>query len=509
MKKILLLFALLPLFAWGQKSVSFSKSGSGDLSLSDTASLLATQYDLATSVGITYPGAGIPLSTGIAWGASITNNSTNWNTAYTDRLKWDGGSTGLVAATGRTSLGATTVGKALFMIANPGAVAFLRINADSTVSSLSATNFKTALSLENVTNESKATMFTAPTFTGSATFGTIANSLIPTTNDVVTLGNTTYKIADLWLATGGVINMNSGDVTLTHGTNMLTIGGGGLTIGSAYSIAMTGSIGATGARVTKIWAADLEITNSPTINGTAISATYAPLASPTFTGTPKIVADTVSTKAYARSVSGVTGKLNLADSVNYASGYMSRYDGVIGLAGKLALADSGTYAGGYSTPTDLDEALAAYSLTDTVALEKIVTLQSDTVALATYGLGSGRIADTALFQDNVLIGSFYNKGSDSLIITSLKCYLYAGSGTESVIVNIAWSDTIMAVVPVKLNTSGYTVTSHVVGNEDTSFNNATIPPNKLVYGWISGNVAGNKPSYLSVTLSGHKINRKY
>jgi hypothetical protein len=32
-------------------------------------------------------------------------NSGNWNTAYTDRLKWDGGATGLTAATGRTSLG--------------------------------------------------------------------------------------------------------------------------------------------------------------------------------------------------------------------------------------------------------------------------------------------------------------------------------------------------------------------------------------------------------------------
>ncbi len=32
-------------------------------------------------------------------------NSTNWDTAYTDRLKWDGGATGLTAATGRTSLG--------------------------------------------------------------------------------------------------------------------------------------------------------------------------------------------------------------------------------------------------------------------------------------------------------------------------------------------------------------------------------------------------------------------
>jgi hypothetical protein len=29
-----------------------------------------------------YPGAGIALSSGSAWGSSITNNSTNWNTAY-------------------------------------------------------------------------------------------------------------------------------------------------------------------------------------------------------------------------------------------------------------------------------------------------------------------------------------------------------------------------------------------------------------------------------------------
>ncbi|MBU4162416.1 tail fiber domain-containing protein, partial [Patescibacteria group bacterium] len=55
-------------------------------------------------VSMVYPGAGIALSTGSAWDTSITNNSANWNTAYTDRLKWDGGSAGLVAATGRTSL---------------------------------------------------------------------------------------------------------------------------------------------------------------------------------------------------------------------------------------------------------------------------------------------------------------------------------------------------------------------------------------------------------------------
>jgi hypothetical protein len=39
--------------------------------------------------------------------AIVTDSSSNWNTAYTDRMKWDGGATGLTAATGRTSLGLT------------------------------------------------------------------------------------------------------------------------------------------------------------------------------------------------------------------------------------------------------------------------------------------------------------------------------------------------------------------------------------------------------------------
>jgi len=92
-----------------------------------------------------YPSAGIPISTGTAWGTSITNNSANWNTAYDDRFKWDGGSTGLTASTGRTSLGATTIGASLFTLTNPSAITFPRFNADNTVSALSASDFRTAI----------------------------------------------------------------------------------------------------------------------------------------------------------------------------------------------------------------------------------------------------------------------------------------------------------------------------------------------------------------------------
>ena len=43
------------------------------------------------------------------------------------------------------ALGGTTAGKALFQLANPGAITFLRVNADNSVSALNATDFKTAI----------------------------------------------------------------------------------------------------------------------------------------------------------------------------------------------------------------------------------------------------------------------------------------------------------------------------------------------------------------------------
>jgi len=110
-----------------------------------------------TSVGLTAPtgfsvanspvtGSGtLALSFAAGYSLPTTASQTNWDTAYTDRLKWDGGAVGLTAATGRTSLGATTVGTNLFTLADPGAISFLRVNADNTVSALNAADFRTAI----------------------------------------------------------------------------------------------------------------------------------------------------------------------------------------------------------------------------------------------------------------------------------------------------------------------------------------------------------------------------
>lgn len=265
----------------------------------------------ARANGMVYPAAGIPLSSGTGWGTPITNNSTNWNTAYTERRQWDGSATNLVPATGRTSLGATTAGSSLFTLTNPSAVTFLRVNADNTVSALSDVNFKTALALNNVTNESKATMFNNPIFTGTVSMpspfylggtsvsttaaqlnylstatgktgkGTIVFNNSPFFTNQITLPPTT------WLPSGAELNWNSGDVTLTHSPTapgQLTLAGGNLSLGS-NTLYVTGPIGSTTDRVSKGWFSDIESANWPTVAGTSIDATFAPKANPTFTGT--------------------------------------------------------------------------------------------------------------------------------------------------------------------------------------------------------------------------------
>ena len=51
---------------------------------------------------------------------------------------------------------------------------------------------------------------------------------IPATSDGVALGSATKMWSDLFLASGGVVNFNNGDVTVTHSSNTLTVGGGNL-----------------------------------------------------------------------------------------------------------------------------------------------------------------------------------------------------------------------------------------------------------------------------------------
>jgi hypothetical protein len=127
-----------------------------------------------------------------------------------------------------------------------------------------------------------ATATTTPAIT--LTLGDITPSSVvstgvvkPSANDGAALGVSGTAWADLFLASGGVINWFAGAATLTHSANLLTLSGSGavtLALGT-NSITMTGSLGATGARLTKGWFTDLEVTNAivGAITGNAATAT--------------------------------------------------------------------------------------------------------------------------------------------------------------------------------------------------------------------------------------------
>ncbi len=83
---------------------------------------------------------------------------------------------------------------------------------------------------------------------GSSETVTTASAFYPATSDGNALGTTSYMWADLFLASGGVINWNAGDVTLTHAENTLTVGGGVLKVtdSTATSSTSTGALVVTG-----------------------------------------------------------------------------------------------------------------------------------------------------------------------------------------------------------------------------------------------------------------------
>ena len=121
-------------------------SGGGESAFGTVTSVAMTVPTGLSVTGSPITSAGtLAVSYSSGYSIPTTAKQTQWDTAYSERQQWDGGATNLVASTGRTSLGGTTVGSNFFTLTNPSAITFTRINADNTVSALDAATFRTAI----------------------------------------------------------------------------------------------------------------------------------------------------------------------------------------------------------------------------------------------------------------------------------------------------------------------------------------------------------------------------
>lgn len=238
-----------------------------------------TSVSMTVPTGLTVTGSPITstgtLAVSLTTGYSIptTASQTTWDTAYTDRNKWDGGATGLTAATGRTSLGATTAGSNIFTLTNPSAISYVRLDATNLATAASAATVKTDLSLNNVENTALSTWTGNTSITSVGTIGTGTwnattigaikggtGQTIYAIGDILTADTTTSlsKIADVatgnalisggvgvipaWGKVGLTTHISGTLPTANGGTNLTAFTSGGAMYATSTSVLTTGTL---------------------------------------------------------------------------------------------------------------------------------------------------------------------------------------------------------------------------------------------------------------------------
>lgn len=171
-----------------------------------------TSWSSGGGGGMVYPGAGIALSTGSAWGTSITDNSADWNTAYTNRI------TSLTT----TGSGAATLVSNVLNIPTPPTATFTSLTV--TGSSGSSTLLSGVLNVPTYTLTGLGGQPLATNLTSLAGLSYASTSFVKMTGTgVFALDTNTYITGNQTITlSGNVTGTGTTSITTTIGTNVVT-----------------------------------------------------------------------------------------------------------------------------------------------------------------------------------------------------------------------------------------------------------------------------------------------
>ena len=194
----------------------------------------------------------ITVSTGLSLAAGVLTSTI---TQYTDEMAQDA-----VGAMVDTTLVYTDSTPLLSRAALTGAITASAGSNTTALGSFTKAQLDTAVSDGNVLYVGDVTQYTDEM--AQDAIGAMINTSLTYVDGTPSLALTSRTI-------GGVAFDGTANITVASATGGFTISGGDLALG-ANNITMTGSLAATGARVTKGWFTDIESTNAPTVSGAAV-----------------------------------------------------------------------------------------------------------------------------------------------------------------------------------------------------------------------------------------------
>lgn len=246
-------------------------------------------------------------------------------------------------------------------------------------------------------------------FTFNKTTGTVTAvgyrvgtaSIIPVTNDDAALGSAAVSFADLFLATGGVVNFNNGNMTLTHAANNITAGGGDFRVSTSGTA--TTSV-ATLAGTQTLTNKTINLTSNTLAGTTAqFNTALSDNDFATLAGTETLTNKTIAFGS--NTVSGTTAQFNTA----LTDGDFATLAGTETLTNKTIAFGSNTVSGTtaqFNTAlTDGDFATLAGTETLTNKTIGVASMGTGTTSFLAYGVLTGGTTTTGPIQSLTSLGS--------------------------------------------------------------------------------------------------------